>query len=726
MNLKTNQNEADFYQKYKGHINLAIEIYKFLKDNYNTDFSEEMKERFESISNKRYTIAVLGKVKSGKSTFINALLQEELLPTGVLETTAAIIEIHYSENKSLSVEYLDGNTITFHDGNIKAKLEEITVRRDDNLPLFQINRFLKKNYDSSKKEVTYTDNDFRSLIDKELPAPFKQKGEDIENNIKQYIDSNKNGAKIPVKIQLHYPHRFKLKETIIVDTPGLETISGLDAETKEYISKADAILYLHKDDPAEKTLYDFVKSGISKLAENNTFILLPTTDVERLKFREKILENTKHNLPKEYHDNKIYVIDSIQELSRQKIKDYKNECEDKKTEYDIFDFVNKLALHYRAACLLAEDESKKDPIKFQTLLEKYSNFDTFETKLNAFLGNALNEQLRGFLNEMIKKLEEQKDSISEQIKEKRALTIETQWFFQQQNDLNNKCMELETMYKDLTEKKQKLHTQKKGELQKEFTKTLKTIECCKKNYDDLINDFNVFLQNQKVTIVVHKKNWFTDKQLCLIKKFSEGLFNSTESQINSMKSIISSIFASTSSGLKSISLESYEKLTQKMLQFGIETQPINEHREYSIGNIDFEGKLGFDHLFISEKRNPNEMNLSFVEKYIYRSYSKDKSKELILEDISRYIDAQSAQLMKELEEYRNSLEDNIGKLSEFYSNEAQSYKNVYTEYFKNQQTELDIKKSKDKRIRDEIVGLNGKKTDITAKIDKCIDTIGEV
>ena len=37
-----------------------------------------------------FTLAVVGKMSSGKSTFINALIGQEILPTGHFQTTSAI------------------------------------------------------------------------------------------------------------------------------------------------------------------------------------------------------------------------------------------------------------------------------------------------------------------------------------------------------------------------------------------------------------------------------------------------------------------------------------------------------------------------------------------------------------------------------------------------------------------------------------------------------------
>src|SRR6202050_760851 len=53
-------------------------------------------------------LAVLGQMKRGKSSFINALLGAEILPTGVLPVTAIITEIRYGPAPDASILYSTG------------------------------------------------------------------------------------------------------------------------------------------------------------------------------------------------------------------------------------------------------------------------------------------------------------------------------------------------------------------------------------------------------------------------------------------------------------------------------------------------------------------------------------------------------------------------------------------------------------------------------------------
>src|SRR5271170_1431446 len=53
-------------------------------------------------------LAVLGQMKRGKSSFINALMGAEILPTGVLPVTAVITEIKYGLTPEAIIRFTTG------------------------------------------------------------------------------------------------------------------------------------------------------------------------------------------------------------------------------------------------------------------------------------------------------------------------------------------------------------------------------------------------------------------------------------------------------------------------------------------------------------------------------------------------------------------------------------------------------------------------------------------
>ncbi|MET8446057.1 dynamin family protein [Streptomyces sp. NPDC005209] len=65
---------------------------------------EEIRQGFET----RLRVALVGRVSSGKSTLVNALLEEERVPTGVTELTFHVTRLRRAERESLTVHYRDG------------------------------------------------------------------------------------------------------------------------------------------------------------------------------------------------------------------------------------------------------------------------------------------------------------------------------------------------------------------------------------------------------------------------------------------------------------------------------------------------------------------------------------------------------------------------------------------------------------------------------------------
>jgi len=64
----------------------------------------------QKLTSNRFHLAVLGQMKRGKSSFVNALLGAEILPTGVLPVTAAITEIKYGARPAATITYTTGQS----------------------------------------------------------------------------------------------------------------------------------------------------------------------------------------------------------------------------------------------------------------------------------------------------------------------------------------------------------------------------------------------------------------------------------------------------------------------------------------------------------------------------------------------------------------------------------------------------------------------------------------
>ena len=67
--------------------------------------------RIPKVENERFHLVVLGEFNHGKSTFVNALLGAEVLPTGITPTTAAINHVVYADKPRARATLTDGDSI---------------------------------------------------------------------------------------------------------------------------------------------------------------------------------------------------------------------------------------------------------------------------------------------------------------------------------------------------------------------------------------------------------------------------------------------------------------------------------------------------------------------------------------------------------------------------------------------------------------------------------------
>lgn len=131
---------------------------------------------------KELAIVLMGEVKSGKSTMINALAGGKVSPTNTLECTSAILEISYSPTERAEIVFHDGSSTVASVGSVFDTLED---RRGD-------------------------EEFFRQCE--------------------------------AVKVGYPLPH---LKNLRLVDTPGLATITESNEKTTtDYIQSADVVLWV--------------------------------------------------------------------------------------------------------------------------------------------------------------------------------------------------------------------------------------------------------------------------------------------------------------------------------------------------------------------------------------------------------------------------------------------------------------------------------------------------
>ena len=195
-----------------------------------------LQELQQDIVNDFFTVVILGEFKRGKSTFINALLRKELLPTDVLPETATINALMYNDTPMVQVVMNDGRE---EKGEATQEyLQKFSARQKENLA----------------------------------------------NNIKY--------------IKIGYPSDVLKNELVIVDTPGVDDINESRSEvTYRFIPKANAVIFLlDAKSPLKKTEKDFIDSKLLPLGLDTILFVANKYDDVDEEEEEEYLEDLRIRL----------------------------------------------------------------------------------------------------------------------------------------------------------------------------------------------------------------------------------------------------------------------------------------------------------------------------------------------------------------------------------------------------------------------------------------------
>lgn len=88
-------------------------------------------QRIPKLDNERFHLVVLGEFNHGKSTFVNAMLGTELLPTGITPTTAVLNHVVHSETPRANVLKSDGQRIELAANEAESWLTVAGGKHDD-------------------------------------------------------------------------------------------------------------------------------------------------------------------------------------------------------------------------------------------------------------------------------------------------------------------------------------------------------------------------------------------------------------------------------------------------------------------------------------------------------------------------------------------------------------------------------------------------------------------
>lgn len=352
----------------------------------------------EHIMQDKFLLMVVGEANSGKSTFINAYLGEEILPMDIKQCTSAIVEIRYGARFTLTATYADDRVVMLDDeGEIKAFLST-NAAIDDNyrgipVPVINIEILMHK------KDKRVTEREITDLLANiETENLYNLPKEEYEAKVRAYIKEKQPlWRDIVKKIEITYPFEdTDLKNIEIVDTPGVNADGRVGDITNKYVEAANAVMFLKPITGTVLEATSFRNFLQTKSADRNKdamFLLLTRAANDTPDNVERIYEEALRQFPG-INKSQIITVDSKAELfyntasrlTSEALEDYLMQLNRER----------KLDSFVRLAWLDAEGFREK----FMDILKELSNFGVVDDALNRFAHKAQYLALSGLLGRM--------------------------------------------------------------------------------------------------------------------------------------------------------------------------------------------------------------------------------------------------------------------------------------------------------------------------------------
>ena len=215
-----------------------------------------LKDLVHKLEEDRFHLVVVGEFNHGKTTFVNALLGENALPTGVTPTTAAIHHLRYADTPEATVVYASG--------------------KREPLPFGQVRDF-------AVGGSRVADDDQVDYVEVGYPAPL-------------------------------------LKERILlVDTPGVNDLSLQRADiTYSYIPRSDAVLFLlDAGQILKESERVFLEEKLLKASRDKIVFVITKWDLLSESERVEALGYAKAQLAKLVHDPIVFPISAEKALAHE-------------------------------------------------------------------------------------------------------------------------------------------------------------------------------------------------------------------------------------------------------------------------------------------------------------------------------------------------------------------------------------------------------------------------
>lgn len=199
------------YKKYQKELAEVLKGASEVTSRLNMSKEKELEELSKKVQSDTFKIMVTGTFKNGKSTFINALMGEEILPAYSWPCTAVINEVKYGTEKRAIIYFREKLPEPLPDKLADKAVRHMEKYKGRKIPPLEIP------YDEIADYVV-------------IPMGVDEKQMKLQSPYE--------------KVELFYPLEILKNGVEVIDSPGLNEDETRTKVTMDYLKKVDAILYV--------------------------------------------------------------------------------------------------------------------------------------------------------------------------------------------------------------------------------------------------------------------------------------------------------------------------------------------------------------------------------------------------------------------------------------------------------------------------------------------------
>ena len=442
-----------------------------LKENiFFKEINSEISRYISDSKNPSYQIAIVGAVKAGKSTLINALIGYDLASTNVTPETATLTKIKTTDKNSITVKFYS-----------REEWKKIwnDAQKSTNATIF------KEEFDNLRAKEIESEMLGKSDIFKEFDNLDSMKDE-----IKKWTSSHAREHYFVKEIEIGVEKLNLPPQVCLVDTPGLnDPVQYRSNITSEYIHSANAVIICVNSKTLRNEEITTILEVLTKAQDKKDKVYILGTQIDIMNsqadWEQQQEEWLKHLKEKQFYGSLEMAKKQLIGISSYFYSKAINLEESlKNSKKIIFDIVSKEIISPEEGLPLAglQDFSKEQKENIKKKMIDYSNIEILKDNIQNKLIFGFNESLKiDFINRynyLKNKIETFKNEHIEKIQGN------TNSFTQSENELKQQILQNEEQKENLKNLNEKLKLKIK-----EITQAFNTdFEELNTNFNELMKD----------------------------------------------------------------------------------------------------------------------------------------------------------------------------------------------------------------------------------------------